>query len=143
MVLLLPFTVNPMITSPPETLTVITPGVASFSCSATARPRPILSWRRVNGNESIAINNSTKYSITEVTNGDREITSVLTIMRTDESDSSNYECVATNIVSTATEGGTLTVHSECLTVIMWLDISLSTTFHSYSKHIILSRCVHY
>ena len=82
---------------------------ASFTCQAVGEPLPTISWY-FNGvllNES----NTAKYRITE-----RPIptasTDILNIIDVESSDVGTYTCNATNVVSTDTSYGVLTVNGQ-------------------------------
>ena len=86
-------------------------GNATFTCEATGDPLPSISWY-FNGtlvNES----NTEKYTISNISNS-TNITSTLTIMSIDSYDVGTYTCNATNVVSTDTSSGVLTVNGELL-----------------------------
>ena len=84
---------------------------ASFSCQATGEPVPTISWY-FNG---IPISNDTdvdKYDISERSVNSITINSILTIMSVQSSDVGTYTCNATNVVSSDTSSGVLTVNGE-------------------------------
>ena len=86
-------------------------GAASFSCQATGEPVPTISWY-FNG---IPISNDTdvdKYDISETSVNTTTINSTLTIMSVESSDAGTYTCNATNVVSSDTSSGVLTVNGE-------------------------------
>ena len=86
-------------------------GNATFTCEATGDPLPSISWY-FNGtlvNES----NTKKYTISMISNS-TNITSTLTIMIIDSYDVGTYTCSDTNVVSTDTSSGVLTVNGELL-----------------------------
>ena len=77
---------------------------ATFTCQATGRPIPIISWYfngalLMNGNISFTSLNDT-------------INNTLTIMNVQLSDVGTYTCNATNVVSSVTSSGVLTVNGE-------------------------------
>ena len=50
---------SPEVTVSPDTLTVTENQTATFYCSASGNPRPVVTWRKVNGSlgdESVSIN---------------------------------------------------------------------------------------
>ena len=68
-----------------------------FTCNATGRPRPSISWYRIELN-----NSRTRLpddQSVEVPSGEREISSTLTVSSTSASDAADYVCVASNIVN--------------------------------------------
>ena len=86
-------------------------GAASFTCQATGEPVPTISWY-FNG---IPISNNTdvdKYDISETSVNTTTINSTLTIMNVQSSDVGTYTCNATNVVSSDTSSGVLTVNGE-------------------------------
>ena len=83
-------------------------GAASFTCQATGEPVPTISWY-FNG---IPISNDTdvdKYDISETSVNTITI-NILTIMYVKLSDVGTYTCNATNVVSSDTSSGVLTVN---------------------------------
>ena len=84
-------------------------GITSFTCQADGEPRPIISWY-FNGALSDE-SNTAKYMITE-----RQISTtiadILNIMNVQSSDVGTYTCSATNVVSSDTSSGILTVNGE-------------------------------
>ena len=86
-------------------------GTASFTCQATGEPVPTISWY-FNG---APVNNDTdldKYEISETSVNTTTISSTLTIMSVESSDVGTYTCNATNVVSSDTSSGVLTVNGE-------------------------------
>ena len=84
---------------------------ASFTCQATGEPVPTISWY-FNG---IPISNNTdvdKYDIPEISVNTTTSNSILTIMSVESSDVGTYTCNATNVVSSDTSSGVLTVNGE-------------------------------
>ena len=87
---------------------------ASFTCQATGQPVPTISWY-FNGAPVNEIN-TMKYTISEVTLNTTTISNTLTIMSVESSDVGTYTCNATNVVSSDTSSGVLTVNGEFCTV---------------------------
>ena len=86
-------------------------GTTSFTCQATGGPVPTISWY-FNG---APVNNETdvdKYDITDMEVDTTTISSTLTIMSVESSDVGTYTCNATNVVSSDTSSGVLTVNGE-------------------------------
>ena len=85
--------------------------IASYTCQADGEPLPIISWY-FNG-DPLGPANSTKYMFT-----DRLLTtivmSVLSIRNSEASDAGTYTCNATNVISSDTSSGILTVNGECI-----------------------------
>ena len=79
-------------------------GTASFTCQATGEPVPTISWyfngAPVDEANTMSVNTSTT------------ISSTLTIMSVESSDVGTYTCNATNVVSSDTSSGVLTVNGE-------------------------------
>ena len=85
---------------------------ATFTCQATGEPVPAISWY-FNGvlvNES----NIMKYIISVISLNFTAINSTLKIMNIESSDVGNYTCNATNVVSSDTSSGVLTINGEWL-----------------------------
>lgn len=60
------------------------------------------------------------YEISEEEIGDRDLSSVLTIIDSQPSDAGQYMCVARNDVTSIQESATLTVHGMCVwSTIFW------------------------
>ena len=84
-------------------------GNASFTCQATGKPVPTISWyfSGVLVNESDIV----MYSISM---SSLNSTSTLTIINVESADVGTYTCHATNVISTDTSSGVLTVNGELL-----------------------------
>ena len=100
-----------MIIDPPDNLTVVQPQDATFSCLATARPRPTIVWTRLSDMVQLQ-NQSVDVMIVEQEIGDRERRSMLTILGSQPSDAGGYACVAMNEPGSVMQQATLTVHGE-------------------------------
>ena len=85
---------------------------ASFTCQATGEPVPTISWY-FNG-APVDEANTMKYTISMMSLNTTTINSTLTIMNVQSSDVGTYTCNATNVVSTDTSSGVLTVNGELL-----------------------------
>ena len=86
---------------------------ASFTCQATGEPVPTISWYF----KDDPVDNDTdvdKYDISEVELNTTTISNTLTIMSVESSDVGTYTCNATNVVSTDSSSGVLTVNGELL-----------------------------
>ena len=83
--------------------------IASFTCQADGEPLPTISWY-FNG-APLDESNTAKYMITVrlIPNAD---TVILNIMSVESSDVGTYTCNATNVVSSDTSSGVLTVCGE-------------------------------
>ena len=83
---------------------------ASFSCQATGEPVPTISWY-FNGNLLV---NGIEHMISMMSLNTTTISSTLTVMNVQSSDVGTYTCNATNVVSSDTSSGVLTVNGELL-----------------------------
>ena len=84
-------------------------GTASFTCQATGGPVPTISWY-FNG-APVDEANMIKYTISETSVNTTTINSRLT-MSVESSDVGTYTCNVTNVVSSDTSSGVLTVNGE-------------------------------
>ena len=84
--------------------------IASFSCQATGEPIPTISWY-FNG---VLLVNGTEHMISMMSLSTTTISNTLTIMNVQSSDVGTYTCNATNVVSSDTSSGVLTVNGELL-----------------------------
>ena len=83
---------------------------ASFTCQATGIPVPTIRWY-FNGTP-VNVINAMKYTISEMSVNTTGNNVTLTIMSVESSDVGTYTCNATNVVSTDTSSGILTVNGE-------------------------------
>ena len=86
---------------------------ASLTCQATGEPVPTISWYfniTTLSNDSVV----NKYEVLEREINTTTVSSTLTIMNVQSSDVGTYTCNATNVVSTDTSSGVLTVNGELL-----------------------------
>ena len=81
---------------------------ASFTCQATGEPVPTISWYF---NGALLADGAT-HTISETSVNTTTIYSTLTIMSVESSDVGTYTCNATNVVSSDTSSGVLTVNGE-------------------------------
>ena len=81
---------------------------ASFTCQAIGEPVPIISWY-FNGTR---LADGATHTISEISINTTTINSTLTIMNVESSDVGTYTCNATNIISSDTSYGVLTVNGE-------------------------------
>ena len=111
-----------IIAVPPDTpvidetiVTVTQPEAAMFVCTAVARPRPSITWYKVEENDSRTMLTRTEegVSITAM-DGDTDRTRVSTLLfdPSRPSFSAVYMCVATNPVDSAEANATLNVYGE-------------------------------
>ena len=99
----------------PENLTVVRPDDATFSCQASGRPRPAITWWRLTSADSGFVQimmGDPGYSIEETEIGDCDLRSNLTILGTMLGDTGEYLCQAHNIGSSAAESTFLTVQGN-------------------------------
>ena len=89
---------------------------ASFTCQATGEPVSTISWY-FNG---VLLVNGMKHVISMMSLNTTTITSTLTIMNLQSSDVGTYTCNATNVISTDTSSGVLTVNGKLLIVQSYL-----------------------
>ena len=89
-------------------------GTASFTCQATGEPAPTIGWYFNNS----LLANGTKHTISETSVNTTTINSILTIMSVESSDVGTYTCNATNVVSSDTSSGVLTVNGELLILVL-------------------------
>ena len=101
---------------------------ASFTCQATGDPLPTISWY-FNG---VLLVNGIEHMILTMLLNTTTINNTLTIMNVQSSDVGTYTCNATNVVSTDTSSGVLTVNGELSIIVFHL---YTYTFHnSCPKH---------
>ena len=81
---------------------------ASFSCQAIGEPVPTISWYF---NGALLADGAT-HTISETSVNTTTINSTLTIMSVQSSDVGTYTCNGTNVVSSDTSSGVLTVNGE-------------------------------
>ena len=102
--------VAPVILEPPENLTVVHPQSATFLCNATAQPRPLITWWRM---DIQLVEQAGVIKLSSITFGESEVLSNLTIITVDPSDAGMYVCMATNVAGQDTTAVELTVHGKC------------------------------
>ena len=85
---------------------------ASFTCQATGEPVPTISWY-FNGTP-VNEGNTMNYTITMMSLNITTNSSTLTILSVQSSDVGTYTCNATNVVSSDTSSGVLTVNGKLL-----------------------------
>jgi len=104
--------VAPTITTEVEDQTQNEGGTISFTCQATGESVPAISWYF----NSVPVNetNTMKYIISMLSLNTTTINNTLTIMNVESSDVGTYTCNATNVVSSDTSSGVLTVNGELL-----------------------------
>ena len=101
------------------TVTVTQPEAAMFVCTAVARPKPSITWYKVEEDDSRTMLTGIEegVSITAM-DGDTDRMTVSSILfnASRPSFSAVYVCVATNPVDSAEANATLNVYGECSTV---------------------------
>ena len=102
---------------------MVQPEDATFTCVATARPRPSITWWRVDSLTQV-MEEANVASITEMMSGERVLMNNLTIESAQPSDAGDYTCVAGNEVSSTSATATLVVHGELLYAIASFTTSL-------------------
>ena len=88
---------------------------ASFTCQASSEPAPTISWY-FNG-APVDETNTMKYTTSMMSLNTTTISNTLTIMSVESSDVGTYMCRATNVLSSGTSSGILTVNGE-LTILL-------------------------
>ena len=98
-------TVESEITDSPDNMTLVEGSDAVFTCVATARPRPSITWWVVQdgGSATMITSDATKYSITEMATGERVLNSTLAVSSTTPADAGAYICRANNPTEVPTE----------------------------------------
>lgn len=92
----------------------------TLPCSATGIPEPEISWRRLNGNESIG-------------SGSRVLSNgALTIERMDPKDAGVYECIAENAFGSATMRVSIDVYGLGITHDYEDNSAITITYGIYS-----------
>ena len=119
---------------------MVQPEDATFICVATARPRPSITWWRVesDGNLTQAVEEANVTSITEMISGERVLMSNFTIESAQPSDAGNYTCVAENEVSNTSATTTLVVHGELLYAIASFTTSLMMQWFPPSPSLLMA-----
>ena len=116
---------------------------ASFTCQATGEPVPTIIWYFNSALVDEA--NTMKYTLSIMSLNITTNSSTLTIMNVQSSDVGIYTCNATNVVSTDTSSGVLTVNGETLkySYFIFLETTLQfvhcvamsiTLYHSIGNH---------
>ena len=94
-----------VIVTSPETQNVMAGMGFMLSCNATAYPLPSIEWRL----------NDTTYNSSDgiivTTEGLRYTSSILTVSNATANDTGEYQCVASNGLTTDTQNATITVQS--------------------------------
>ena len=96
-------------------MTVTQPEAATFVCTAVARPRPSITWYKVEEDDSRTMLTGTEEGVSiTVMDGDTDRTRIssLSFDPSHPSFSAVYVCVATNPVDSAEANATLNVYGE-------------------------------
>ena len=96
---------------------------ATFTCVATARPRPNITWWRVDSNGSLTqvMEEANVTSITEMMSGERVLMSNLTIVKVEACDAGSYTCVAENEVASVNQTGSLSVLGKHFSLMLMIN----------------------
>ena len=81
----------------------------TFSCQAVGEPVPTINWNF--DGTMINVSDTSKYSVSNSING-TEVTSSITILNTQSSNTGIYTCEAKNFLGTNRSSGILTVNGE-------------------------------
>ena len=105
--------VSPTITQSPVGVTVIEGNTAVFVCQASALPIPAVNWDYYDpvSNSTSRVMDNADYEIIAL-DGDRNLTSTLTVLSTNVSDFEEYKCTAINVVGMVSATASLSVHGE-------------------------------
>ena len=93
------------------------PGLYTFQCPATGRPRPTITWLFMTelGAAEIVMDVENTTTITDTEIGDRQIMSTLSFSVLALSDAGIYVCSAENDFTVVTAAATLTVYCKSYT----------------------------
>ena len=101
----------PTLYEQPQSQVIAQTSTATFTCSASGHPRPVISWLRVVNGSPVPIVPSSKYRIV-TTVGTQNRTSSLMILNTFPDDTTTYVCCATNVIGSVNASSTLTVQGN-------------------------------
>ena len=90
--------------------------ITSFTCQASGEPIPTITWY-FNGTLLVG---GLEHMTSMMSLNTTTISSTLTVMNVQSSDVGTYTCNATNVVSTNTSSGVLTVNGEVLMHVLHL-----------------------
>ena len=105
------YTDAPTIYQEPQNQVTVQQSMATFTCSASGLPRPMMTWLRVVNGQTLTITQS-QYSIVTTPVGTQNQTSTLVVSNTTTNDTTTYICNATNVAGTSNTSATLTVQGE-------------------------------
>ena len=108
---------SPAVVVSPETLTVNEGGTASFQCTASGNPEPVVSWTK--------LNNQSEVTQSALSGGNLELKKVT------GSDTGVYQCSATNILGNSREVVRLAVNGAFLVISIVARI-LSSKIRGYT-----------
>ena len=86
---------------------------AAFACQVTSEPISVIQWY-YNGTVMTNQTNMNKYVILQSSSNTTTISNTLTIMNLKSSDVGTYTCNATNVISSDTSSGVLTVNGKSI-----------------------------
>ena len=89
---------------------------AAFACQVTSEPISVIQWY-YNGIVVTNQTNMNKYVILQSSSNTTTISNTLTIMNVESSDVGTYTCNATNVISSDTSSGVLTVNGKSISLI--------------------------
>ena len=102
--------VTPVISPEVVDETLVEGDNASFTCHATSKPLPTINWY-FNG-DPVNVTNTRKYTTSMMSLNTTTISSTLTIMSVQLSDTGIYTCKATNVISSDISSGALRANGE-------------------------------
>ena len=109
---------------------------AVFTCQATGEPVPTISWYF--NDIPVDVTNTVKYDVLS-TMFSPSILSILRINNVQSSDVGTYTCNATNVVSSDTSSGVLTVCGEF--TLLCIQLSILTVIHPFNYGIVVFKCI--
>ena len=106
-----------MIYHKPSNVTVVQPAPASFTCSASGSPRPVLQWwyQSFSGGAAQILSSTLKYSNTSFIEGTQNSSSTLAVNNAGAVDAGLYTCRAVSGTESVSSSASLTVHGEIIT----------------------------
>ena len=93
---------------------------AGFACQVTSEPISVIQWY-YNGTVVTNQTNMNKYVILQSSSNTTTINNTLTIMNVQSSDVGTYTCNATNVVSSDTGSGVLTVNGKSIKYLCFIS----------------------
>ena len=111
-------------------MNVTFPADLTLTCTATARPRPNITWYK----DGAELMESDQVSITSKEDGERVLESTLTVTSPFLDGIGNYTCMAENVVDTA--NNTAEVHILCELLLDNITENSCTSFTMYHIYIL-------